>query len=106
MNVQDALAVLLPVAGGLLQFFVRQFQKVPELVYHLIAFGLALGVYGLVTDNPFAGGTRAGILAVILWMAQHLPAVWGGTFVVSNVAKTVSADAAKGNLFIPLTNSK
>ena len=106
MNEEQILPALLPVAGVVLQFVIRQFDKVPEPVYHAIALTLALICYGLVTDEPFKDGTRQGLIALILWLTMHLPAIWGGTFAMSNGAKMLAKGRGSGSLAVPVTNSK
>jgi hypothetical protein len=98
------LPVLLAIAGGALQFLMRQFKGVPEWTFYLVATGLAFGAYFLVHDVAW---TRASIVALIIWLAGAIPAVLGGTFLASSGAKGAASvmDASK-NPLLPLTDSK
>jgi hypothetical protein len=108
MILDPPLALLLGVAGGVLQYAVRQFDRLPEWVYHAAAVGLCFGLYVLITPGWNAGGWREVTINAVTWLAERVPTVWGGTFAVSNAAKLVASrnGRAAGNLLVPVTNSK
>lgn len=88
--------------GAALQF-ARQFKGVPEWTYHVAA--VLLCAIGYFLTVPITGASiRAEVVQLIVWLPDHLPLVWGGTFAMSNVAK-----AAQGTIkpaLNPLTDSK
>jgi hypothetical protein len=102
------LALLLGVAGGVLQYAVRQFDRLPEWAYHLAAVAVCFALYVMVTPEWSAGGWREIVINAVTWLAERVPTVWGGTFMVSNAAKLVSArnPYAERSLLVPQTNSK
>jgi len=101
---EASLPTLLAIAGGALQYLIRQFKGVPEVVYHLAAVLLAAGAYFLVHDMP---QNRETLIRFILWMSGGVATVWGGTFGVSSAAKRVVESGANSeHMLIPLTNSK
>ncbi len=106
MILDPPLALLLGVAGGLLQYFVRQFEALPEWVYHVLAVAICASLYVLVTPDWSAGNWRDVIIRGVVWLAERVPTVWGGTFVVSNAAKTVASRRGSSSLLVPMTNSK
>lgn len=106
MQLDPPLALLLGVAGGLLQY-IRQFARVPDWVYHLLAVGLTFGLYVLVTPTWATGEWRDVVIRSISWLAERVPTVWGGTFVVSNAAKYVAGrNGGASSPLVPLTDSK
>ena len=108
MTLDPPLALLLGVAGGLLQYLMRQFASIQDRWYHLVAVGFALGLYVLVTPDWLSGDWRAATIRGIVWLAERLPTIWGGSFIVSNGAKAVASrwPGAENGLAIPMTNSK
>lgn len=111
MMVDPPLALLLGVTGGILQYAVRQFDSLPEWVYHVAAVGLCFGLYVLVTPGWNAGEWRPVVINAVAWLAERVPTIWGGTFVVSNAAKAIAtarADNGKTSdtFMVPVTNSK
>jgi hypothetical protein len=108
MLLDPPLALLLGVAGGVLQYAVRQFDRMPEWVYHAAAVALCFALYVVVTPGWASGGWREVVINAVTWLAERVPTVWGGTFMVSNAAKLVSARSAgsQRSLAVPLTNSK
>jgi len=109
MQLDAPLGLLLAVAGFLLQYFMRQFSKVPERFYHLAAVVLCLGVYLLSTPTWNEGTWREVTIRAISWLAEKVPAVWGGTFIGSNVAKANAAanpGSEARSLLVPVTDSK
>lgn len=104
MMVDPPLALLLGVTGGILQYAVRQFDSLPEWVYHVAAVGLTFALYILVTPDWNHGEWRGVVINAVAWLAERVPTVWGGTFVVSNAAKALASHSS--SLAIPLTNSK
>lgn len=104
-----ALPLLLPVAGAIFQFTIRQFKSVPDPIFYLIAVSLATGVYAIVTPSLECADWRNCIVDYLAWMAVHFTSLVGGTALASNAAKGVAASNPKlaaNNVFIPLTNSK
>lgn len=108
MVLDPPLALLLTVTGGLLQYFVRQFDRLPEWVYHLAAVGLSFGLYVVVAPDWNDGPWREVLIRAVTWLAERVPTVWGGTFAVSTAAKTVASWRKNGadNVMVPVTNSK
>jgi hypothetical protein len=108
LNLDPPLALLLGVTGGVLQYAIRQFDHLPEWVYHLAAVGLCFVLYVLVTPAWNQGEWRGVVINAVTWLAERVPTVWGGTFLVSNAAKAVAGrnGGAAGNMMVPVTNSK
>ena len=94
---------LLLISGLLLQWM-RAFKGVHDAWYHVAAVVLC-GVAYLLTMQ-LTGSTRVEIVRFLVWIPDNLPLVWGGTFVMSNVAKTATSVSASSNPLIPMTNSK
>jgi hypothetical protein len=108
MVLDPPLALLLGVTGGVLQYAVRQFDNLPEWVYHVAAVGLCFVLYVVVTPEWNSGEWRQVTINAVVWLAERVPTVWGGTFMVSNAAKMVAARKAgsEASLAVPLTDSK
>ena len=108
MILEPPLALLLGVTGGLLQYAVRQFDHSPEYLYHGLAVGLCFGLYILVTPGWNVGEWREVTINAVVWLAERVPTVWGGTFITSTSAKALAArlGGGTGNLLLPVTNSK
>ena len=108
MMVDPPLALLLGVTGGILQYLMRQFQGVQERWYHLVAVVLTFGLYVLVRPDWASGEWREATIRGVVWMAERLPSVWGGSFIVSGAAKAAVAKwpSAAGSLAVPATDSK
>lgn len=102
---EGQLPKLLIVAGVLLQWL-RSFKGVAEPYYHVAAVVFSVVAYALV--HPFtASGLRAEVVALVVWLPDYLPLVWGGTFVASNAAKMAAVKInASESVFVPLTDSK
>ena len=108
MILDPPLALLLGVAGGVLQYAVRQFDRLPEWVYHSAAVALCFGLYVVVTPDWSVGPWREVLIRSVTWLAERVPTVWGGTFAVSTAAKQVASWRKKGadTVMVPVTNSK
>ena len=108
MILDPPLALLLGVTGGLLQYAVRQFDSLPDWVYHAAAVGLTFGLYVLVTPDWTSGGWREVVINAVTWLAERVPTVWGGTFITSKTASAVAARRKSGadTVLVPVTNSK
>ena len=108
MTLDPPLALLLGVAGGVLQYAMRQFQNVQERWYHLAAVGLCFGLYVLVTPGWADGPWRESTVRAIVWLAERVPSIWGGSFIVSGAAKAVTNrwPATAGSVLVPSTDSK
>lgn len=106
--IDPPLALLLGVTGGLLQYAVRQFDGVPEWVYHGLAVALCFGLYVLVTPTWAQGEWRAVTINAVAWLAERVPTVWGGTFITSVSAKALASRVrgSTSNMLLPVTNSK
>lgn len=112
VDLDAALPILLGVAGSLLQFIMRQFEKVGDAWYHLAAVGLTAMCFILTVRDWPHPDWRDSAVVLIVWVAGHLLSVYGGTFITSNAArKAAEAAEAKGvnvagNPFVPVTSSK
>ena len=109
MDPSQALPMLLPLAGAVFQFVIRQFKSLPDPLFYLIALSLATGVYAIVTPAGFCHGWQTCSISYLAWMAVHFTSLLGGTALVSNAAKGLNAinpKLAANNVFVPLTNSK
>lgn len=109
MRPEDALPMLLPLAGAVLQFVVRQFKSIPDTIFYSVAVALATGVYSLVQPAGSCPAVRDCIVNYLAWMAVHFTSLLGGTAIASNAAKGIAATnpaSAARNPFVPLTNSK
>lgn len=106
MLLDPPLALLLGVTGGLLQYAVRQFDRMPEWTYHVAAVGLCFGLYVLVTPGWAAGEWRQVTINAVTWLAERVPTVWGGTFIASTSAKALASKFGSASLAVPLSNSK
>lgn len=107
MILDPPLALLLGVTGGVLQYAVRQFDGLPEWLYHVAAVGLCFALYVIVTPEWNSGEWRAVTINAVTWLAERVPTVWGGTFMVSNAAKLVAGRTGSArSLAVPLTDSK
>ena len=108
MILDPPLALLLGVTGGVLQYAVRQFDRLPEWVYHVAAVGLCFALYVVVTPGWNQGEWRQVTINAVVWLAERVPTVWGGTFMVSNAAKLVASrkSGSESSLAVPLTDSK
>jgi hypothetical protein len=107
MTLDPPLALLLAVAGGLLQYLVRQFDKMPDWAYHSFAILIGFGLYVTVTPGWEQGPWRDVLVRTVVWLAERVPTIWGGTFVVSNAAKAVAAGNNRASsLLVPVSNSK
>ena len=109
MNPDNALPMLLPVAGVVLQFVVRQFKSLPDTLFYLIAVSLATGVYSLVTPASGCAEWRSCTTNYLAWMAIHFTSLLGGTAMASNAAKgyaKINPQSAQRNPLCPLTDSK
>jgi hypothetical protein len=102
----EPITFLLPLAGAVLQFIVRQFKSVPEWGFYGLAVAICLGVWWLVTPSWWAGDWRTTLLGLLGWMAVHFTSLVGGTFLASNGAKKLADNGATNNLLVPVTNSK
>ena len=107
-DLHDYLPGLMVAAGGVLQWF-RQFKMFREQYYHLIAVGLGIGAFWLVT--PYTGEWRTWWLQCLDFLTiggGGLAMIYGGTFLVSNTAKAVAAanPAAASTVAVPVTDSK
>lgn len=101
--------MLLPLAGAVFQFVIRQFKTVPDPVFYLIAVSLATGVYAIVTPAGSCVEWRQCIVDYLAWMTVHFTSLLGGTAIASNAAKGIAASnpsLAANNVLVPLTNSK
>lgn len=101
--------MLLPLAGIIFQFTIRQFKTVPDPIFYLIAVSLATGVYAIVTPSLECAEWRQCVVDYLAWMTVHFTSLLGGTAIASNAAKGVAASnpqLAANNVFVPLTNSK
>lgn len=107
MMLDPPLALLLGVAGGLLQFLVRQFEGLPEWLYHGLAVLVGFTLYVVVTPTWQDGPWRDVVIRTVVWLAERVPTIWGGTFVVSNTAKAIAAGGGRASsLLVPVSNSK
>ena len=109
MDPQNALPMLLPLAGAIFQFTVRQFKSLPDTIFYSIAVAMATGVYVLVSDRSVCPAWQQCILNYLAWMAVHFTSLLGGTAIASNAAKGIAKaypDSAARNPFVPLTDSK
>lgn len=109
MDPQQALPMLLPVAGAVFQFVIRQFKALPDALFYLTALTLATGVYALIMPASACEEMRSCIINYLAWMAVHFTSLLGGTAIASNAAKgyvSLNPGAAGRNPFIPLTDSK
>ena len=109
MDPTNALPMLLPLAGAVLQFVVRQFRSLPDMLFYSIAVAMATGVYALVTPAGSCVEWRVCALDYLAWMAIHFTSLLGGTAMASNAAKGVAKAnpaAARGSVLVPLTDSK
>ena len=108
MTLDPPLALLLAVVGGLLQYGVRQFDRLPDWLYHAAAVGLTFGLYVLVTPGWADGEWREVVIKAVSWLAERVPTVWGGTFVTSKTASAIAARRKGGSdsVMVPVTNSK
>jgi hypothetical protein len=112
IDLNQASALLLGIAGGLLQFLMRQFKNVSDIWYQTVAVALTLGCFWLVVRDWPLKDPRDSAIVLILWVSGHLLAVWGGTFGVSSASKAAAAKAeaagksVANNLLLPLTDSK
>lgn len=96
---------LLPIAGMALQFAMRQFKGVNDGWYHVVAVGLTAACYLLTME--LSPSWRLEIVRFLVWIPENLPLVWGGTFLMSNMARAGStslpATMAKA---MPVTDSR
>jgi hypothetical protein len=121
IDLDQASGLLLGIAGGVLQFAMRQFSGVKDRWYILVAVGLTFLCFALVVRNWPRPDWRDSAIVMVLWIAGHLTAVAGGTFLTSMSAHAAadhsnakaatrdpggSADAAATNIMMPVTNSK
>lgn len=106
MILDPPLALLLGVTGGVLQYAVRQFDRMPEWSYHVAAVGLCFGLYVLVTPGWSEGEWRQVVINAVTWLAERVPTVWGGTFITSTSAKALASKLGSHSVMVPVSNSK
>ena len=112
IDLDQASGILLAISGVVLQYTMRQFSKVPEFWYHVAAIALTFICFWLVVRDWPRDDMRDSAIVMLIWIAGHLAAVWGGTFAASNAAKSATSSAAEngkdvsGSMLVPMTDSK
>lgn len=107
MEVSSFTGPMLALAGVVLQFAVRQFKLIPEIIYWTLVVMLGVFVYWLTSPDPFAGGTKLAILHFVSWMIGASAAIRGGSSATDAIAKNVMKENPNkaASLLVPVTDS-